>query len=100
MSFFILFDEFSLFTVWLSESSSSTEYSKEDDIDYSVGFKFIKKKGELVNEGDVILKVLYNDKEKFNEAFDYIEDAITIENISLDEVALLNAKSHILDIVE
>lgn len=75
-------------------------YSKEDDIDYSVGFKFIKKKGELVNEGDVILKVLYNDKEKFNEAFDYIEDAITIENIPLNEVALLNAKSHILDIVE
>ena len=75
-------------------------YTKEEEIDYAVGFKFIKKKGDLVKEGDVILKVLYNDKEKFNAAFDYIEDAIVVENI-IPEVAVgMKEKSHILGIVE
>lgn len=70
---------------------------KDDDIDYAVGFEFVKKTGDFVNAGDTILKVIYNDKEKFDIAFEYIEDAIVIENVLPQEVKY---KSHILDIVE
>ena len=75
-------------------------YTKGEDIDHAVGFKFMKKKGDLVCEGDIILKVLYNDKEKFNAAFDYIEDAITIETILKEEADFMKQKSHVLGIVE
>lgn len=72
---------------------------KDDLIDYAVGFEFVKKVGERVNEGETILKVLYNDKEKFNLAFDYLEDAIYIDNIE-DTLALtLKNKPHVLDII-
>ena len=46
--------------------------TKDELIDYAVGFEFVKKVGERVYEGETILKVLYNDKEKFNLAFDYL----------------------------
>jgi pyrimidine-nucleoside phosphorylase len=75
-------------------------YTKEEEIDYSVGFKFLKKKGDFVEQGDIILKVLYNEKDKFNAAFDYIEDAIVIENITVDEARALKNAPHILGIVE
>ena len=73
---------------------------KEDEIDYSVGFEFLKKTGDFVNAGDTILKVIYNDKEKFDLAFEYIEDAIVIENMLPEVSNELKNKSHILDIVE
>ena len=60
----------------------------------------MKQKGDLVREGDVILKVLYNDKDKFNAAFDYIEDAITIDTILPEEAIAMKEKSHVLGIVE
>lgn len=73
--------------------------TKDDLIDYAVGFEFVKKVGERVYEGETILKVLYNDKEKFNLAFDYLEDAIYIYNIE-DTLALtLKKKPHVLDII-
>lgn len=73
--------------------------TKDDLIDYAVGFEFVKKVGERVYEGETILKVLYNDKEKFNLAFDYLEDAIYIDNIE-DTLALtLKKKPHVLDII-
>lgn len=72
---------------------------KDDLIDYAVGFEFVKKVGERVYEGETILKVLYNDKEKFNLAFDYLEDAIYIDNIE-DTLALtLKKKPHVLDVI-
>ena len=74
--------------------------TKGEDIDHAVGFKFMKQKGDLVREGDVILKVLYNDKDKFNAAFDYIEDAITIDTILPEEAIAMKEKSHVLGIVE
>ena len=74
--------------------------TKGEDIDHAVGFKFMKQKGDLVREGDVILKVLYNDKDKFNAAFDYIEDAITIDTILPEEAVAMKEKSHVLGIVE
>lgn len=73
---------------------------KEDKIDYSVGFEFAKKVGDKVKEGDTILTVLYNDKNKFNDAFEYIADAIYIDNIEQDVVKALQTKLHILDIID
>ncbi len=72
---------------------------KGDPIDYSVGFEFSKKVGDKVNEGDTILTVLYNDKDKFNEAFEYIEDAIYIDNIEPKLGIALKNKPHIIDII-
>mgnify|MGYP000030309552 FL=1 len=73
---------------------------KGDDIDYAVGFEFLKKVGDNVGEGEPILKVIYNDKEKFDEAFSYIQDAIVIENVSSDYAKNLKDRRHVLDIVE
>lgn len=72
---------------------------KEDEIDYAVGFEFAKKIGDKVKEGETILKVLYNDKEKFNEAFDYLEDAIYIDDITEELALTLKKKPHVLDII-
>ena len=73
---------------------------KDDKIDYSVGFEFAKKVGDKVKEGDTILTVLYNDKQKFAEAFEYIEDAIYIDDIEQDVVTALRNKPHVLDIID
>ena len=73
---------------------------KDDKIDYSVGFEFAKKVGDKVKEGDTILTVLYNDKQKFVEAFEYIEDAIYIDDIEQDVVNALRNKPHVLDIID
>ena len=73
--------------------------TKEDSIDYSVGFDFSKKVGDKVEEGDVILTVLYNDKQNFEEAFEYIENAIYIDNIDDELGEKLKLKPHVLDIL-
>ena len=72
---------------------------KDDQIDYAVGFEFTKKVGDKVYEGETILKVLYNDKDKFNEAFDYIEDAIYIDDIEEKLALSLKNKPNVLDII-
>ena len=72
---------------------------KEDKIDPAVGFEFNKKVGDKVREGETILKVLYNDKEKFEEAFEYIENAIYIDNIEPSLALTLKCKPHVLDII-
>lgn len=72
---------------------------KEDVIDYAVGFEFNKKVGDKVYEGETILKVMYNDKEKFDAAFDYIENAIYIDNIEPELAKSLKNKPHVLDII-
>lgn len=74
-------------------------HKKEDEIDYAVGFEFVKETGEKVKEGDTILKVLYNDKDKFNAAFDYLEDAIYIDDINEELALTLKKKPHVLDII-
>ena len=73
---------------------------KDDKIDYAVGFEFNKKVGDKVEEGDTILTVLYNDKQKFEDAFEYIESAIYIDNIQPDVVKALKTKPHVLDIID
>ena len=72
---------------------------KDDEIDYSVGFEFNKKVGDKVEEGDVILTVLYNDKQNFEEAFEYIENAIYIDDIEEKLGHALRLKPHVLDIL-
>ncbi len=72
---------------------------KDDIIDYAVGFEFNKKVGDKVKEEETILKVLYNDKEKFDLAFDYIQDAIVIDNIDENLALALKSKPHVLDII-
>lgn len=72
---------------------------KDEPIDYSVGFEFAKKVGDRVRKGDTILTVLYNDKEKFNIAYDYIEDAIYIDDIEPTLAVTLKNKPNVLDII-
>ena len=74
--------------------------TKDEPIDYAVGFEFVRKTGDKVEVGDTILKVIYNDKEKFNVAFDYIEDAIVIDEITEDSALKLKQAPHVLDIIE
>lgn len=73
---------------------------KEDEIDYAVGFEFTKKVGDFVREGDTILNCLYNDKDKFEDAFEYIKEAIFINDIDTDVANEIKGSSHILDIIE
>lgn len=72
---------------------------KEDEIDYAVGFEFNKKVGDRVEEGDVILTVLYNDKQNFEDAFLYIENAIYIDDVEEKLANALKLKPHVLDIL-
>lgn len=73
---------------------------KGERIDHAVGFEFIKKVGDKVKAGDTIMNVLYNDKDKFEQAFDYINSAIYIDDV-VDRLGMaLKEKPHILDIVE
>ncbi len=73
--------------------------AKEDEIDYSVGFEFLKKVGDKVNPQDKILKVFFNEKIKFDSAYEYIKDAIKIDEISPDIANALKKKPAIVDIV-
>ena len=72
---------------------------KDEEIDHAVGFEFAKKVGDIVEEGDVILNCLYNDKDKFNEAYEYIKDAICIEKVDAETTRNLKTSPVILDII-
>lgn len=73
---------------------------KGERIDYAVGFEFLKKVGDKVKAGDIIMNVLYNDKEKFDEAFEYINSAIYIDDV-VDRLGVaLKNKPHILDTID
>ena len=72
---------------------------KDDEIDFSVGFEFTKKVGDMVEIGDTIIKVYYNDKLKFEDAFDYISDAIIIQDVDKKIGDALKAKPHVLDVI-
>lgn len=72
---------------------------KEDTIDFGVGFEFVKKVGAYVTEGDTIVKVFYNDREKFEEAFSYISDGIIIQDIDEKIGNALANKPHVLDVI-
>lgn len=74
--------------------------TKDDIIDYAVGFEFLKKVGDKVKAGDTILNVMYNDKAKFEKAYDYIKDAIVIDNIEDKLAKALKDRPNILDIVK
>ncbi len=52
--------------------------AKEDSIDYSVGFDFLKKTGDKINKDDTIIKVYYNDQSKLEDAITLLRSAITI----------------------
>lgn len=54
-------------------------HKKSDDIDYSVGFKFLKKNGEKVNKDDVIAYVYFNDNEKFKRSMEELLPVIKVE---------------------
>ena len=73
---------------------------KEDSIDFAVGFEFSRKVGDKVKDGDTILTVYYNDKDKFNDAYEYIADAINIDTIVESAAKALREKPHILDIID
>lgn len=72
---------------------------KDDVIDPAVGFEFVKKVGNKVEEGETILTCIYNDKNKFEEAFEYIEDAIYISEVNEEIKRGLKEKPVILDII-
>lgn len=56
---------------------------KDDEIDLSVGFILKKKNGEPVKQGDTIMHVLFNDKDKFEDAAKYIAEGIKIEEFNV-----------------
>jgi len=68
-------------------------HKKDEEIDLSVGFILKKKNGDEVKQGDTIMQVLFNDKEKFEEAAINISKAIKVE-----EYKIIN-KPHILNII-
>jgi pyrimidine-nucleoside phosphorylase len=72
---------------------------KDDVIDYGVGFEFSKKVGSKVKKGDVVLTVLYNDRQKFKDAYEYITNAIYIDKIEQSMANILKSKPVILDII-
>ena len=72
---------------------------KGQQIDHAVGFEFNKKNGSQVRKGDVILTVLYNDKDKFKSAFSYIKDAINIENIEQSVANTLKSRPVIAGVI-
>ncbi|MFW5782017.1 MAG: pyrimidine-nucleoside phosphorylase [Candidatus Muiribacteriaceae bacterium] len=54
---------------------------KEDDIDMNVGIEFIVKSGERVNEGDDILMLHVNSRERLAEAENIMRKAVVIDNV-------------------
>ncbi len=54
---------------------------KEDAIDYYVGFDFIKKTGDKICKGDIMVKVFYNDEHKLNDAVSTLQNAITMTDL-------------------
>jgi pyrimidine-nucleoside phosphorylase len=73
--------------------------TKDDLIDYAVGFEFLKKVGDKVKPGETILNVMYNDKLKFEKAYEYIKEAIKIDTIDESIALALKDKPSILDVI-
>jgi len=69
-------------------------YKKDDEIDLSVGFILKKKTGDKVRQGDTIMQMVFNDKDKVEKATKCISKAIKI----YDEKELI--KPHIIGIIE
>lgn len=68
-------------------------HKKNDLVDLSVGFIVKKKNGEEVKQGDTIMQVIFNDRDKFENCVNHIYNAIKI-----DEYRPIT-KPHILDII-
>ena len=68
-------------------------HKKDDEIDLSVGFVIKKKNGEQVKQGDTIMQVLFNDRDKFESSAIHISKAIKV-----DEYKGIS-KPHILNII-
>ncbi len=52
---------------------------REDEVDYSVGFIFIKKLGEKVKKGEPLLEIHANDKVKLKEVKEKLKEVILIK---------------------
>jgi pyrimidine-nucleoside phosphorylase len=50
--------------------------SKDNKIDYSVGFDFLKKPGDLLKKDDTIVKIYYNDEIRLEESISTLKKAI------------------------
>ncbi len=63
---------------------------KEDDIDYAAGIELVKKIGDRVEEGDVLVKLYTNDEKLFENSSKLIEEAYVIndEKIVLSPLVL------------
>lgn len=68
-------------------------HKKDDEVDLSVGFVIKKKNGEKVKQGDTIMQVFFNDREKFDVAAVNISKAIKVEEYQVI------TKQHILNII-
>ena len=53
--------------------------SKDDQIDFSVGFDFLKKTGDRIEKDDTIVKVYYNDPSRLEEAIESLKNAVIID---------------------
>lgn len=63
---------------------------KTDSIDYRVGFKFEKKVGDRVQNGDILAYIYANSPEKAVEAIEAIKDAYKIGNDELHKKDILD----------
>ena len=71
-----------------SQLSGAGRMKKEDDIDYQAGIVIYKKIGEQVAEGDKVLEVFSNDKDKLERAVSLAMNSFTItrENIRAPKI--------------
>lgn len=53
---------------------------KEDHLDFSVGFDFLKKTGDRLDKDDTIIKMYYNDEAKLGESLSMLEKAVIISD--------------------
>lgn len=71
-----------------SQLSGAGRMKKEDDIDYQAGIVIYKKIGEQVAEGDKVLEIFSNDKDKLERAVSLAMNSFTItrENIRAPKI--------------
>ena len=63
--------------------------TKEDQIDYEAGIKFLKRINDSVNEGDNIAIIYYKEGSNLEEAIRLLDESITIEDSKVEEPTLI-----------
>ncbi len=62
---------------------------KDDEIDFSVGFDFSKKKGDSISVGEEILKVYYNDTNKLEASLEFLNESLIIGDSQPEKTTMI-----------